>query len=74
MVGAIELGLGQELPSRGAISKRKILGTIHVATGRDDHLGGKITRISSKPMKMLRTMMSCMLRIKHRRYVFRRRV
>ena len=46
MVGAIgELGFGtQVLPFSGRdIQDEKILGTIHVATGRDDHLGGKIT-------------------------------
>jgi aminopeptidase len=37
-----ELGLGtQVLPVAGAdIQDEKILGTLHVATGRDDHLGG----------------------------------
>jgi len=37
-----ELGLGtQVLPVAGAdIQDEKILGTMHVATGRDDHLGG----------------------------------
>jgi hypothetical protein len=46
MVGAIgELGFGtQVLPFSGRdIQDEKILGKIHVATGRDDHLGGKIT-------------------------------
>jgi hypothetical protein len=46
MIGAIgELGFGtQVLPFSGRdIQDEKILGTIHVATGRDDHLGGKIT-------------------------------
>ena len=34
----------QVLPFSGRdIQDEKILGTIHVATGRDDHLGGKIT-------------------------------
>ncbi len=39
-----ELGLGtQVLPFAGAdIQDEKILGTVHVATGRDDHLGGKL--------------------------------
>ncbi len=39
-----ELGLGtQVLPVSGAdIQDEKILGTMHVATGRDDHLGGHI--------------------------------
>jgi leucyl aminopeptidase (aminopeptidase T) len=39
-----ELGLGtQILPVSGAdIQDEKILGTMHVATGRDDHLGGKV--------------------------------
>ncbi len=39
-----ELGLGtQVLPFAGAdIQDEKILGTLHVATGRDDHLGGKL--------------------------------
>ncbi len=38
-----ELGLGtQVLPPAGAdIQDEKILGTAHVATGRDDHLGGR---------------------------------
>jgi hypothetical protein len=46
MIGAIgELGFGtQVLPFSGRdIQDEKILGTIHVATGRDDHLGGHIT-------------------------------
>ena len=46
MIGAIgELGFGtQVLPFYGRdIQDEKILGTIHVATGRDDHLGGNIT-------------------------------
>ncbi|MGO8674979.1 MAG: hypothetical protein ACLQVX_03800 [Limisphaerales bacterium] len=39
-----ELGLGtQVLPPAGAdIQDEKILGTLHVATGRDDHLGGPL--------------------------------
>ena len=39
-----ELGLGtQVLPVAGAdIQDEKILGTVHVATGRDDHLGGHL--------------------------------
>lgn len=39
-----ELGLGtQVLPVAGAdIQDEKILGTFHVATGRDDHLGGSV--------------------------------
>lgn len=46
MVGALgELGFGtQVLPFSGRdIQDEKIFGTIHIATGRDDHLGGKIT-------------------------------
>jgi len=46
MIGALgELGFGtQVLPFSGRdIQDEKIFGTIHVATGRDDHLGGKIT-------------------------------
>lgn len=46
MIGAIgELGFGtQVLPFSGRdIQDEKILGTIHIATGRDDHLGGKIS-------------------------------
>src|SRR5262245_55342347 len=40
-----ELGFGtQELPPSGRdIQDEKILGTLHVATGRSDHLGGNIT-------------------------------
>jgi len=40
-----ELGFGtQELPPAGRdIQDEKILGTLHVATGRSDHLGGKLT-------------------------------
>lgn len=40
-----ELGFGtQELPPSGRdIQDEKILGTIHVATGRSDHLGGWLT-------------------------------
>ena len=44
MIGALgELGFGtQVLPFSGRdIQDEKILGTIHVATGRDDHLGGQ---------------------------------
>ena len=39
-----ELGLGtQVLPFAGAdIQDEKVLGTVHVATGRDDHLGGSL--------------------------------
>jgi aminopeptidase len=39
-----ELGLGtQVLPFAGAdIQDEKVLGTLHVATGRDDHLGGSL--------------------------------
>jgi len=40
-----ELGFGtQELPVSGRdIQDEKILGTLHVATGRSDHLGGNLT-------------------------------
>ena len=40
-----ELGFGtQELPVSGRdIQDEKVLGTMHVATGRSDHLGGKLT-------------------------------
>jgi leucyl aminopeptidase (aminopeptidase T) len=40
-----ELGFGtQELPASGRdIQDEKILGTLHVATGRSDHLGGALT-------------------------------
>ena len=40
-----ELGLGtQVLPWSGRdIQDEKVLGTVHVATGRSDHLGGKLT-------------------------------
>ena len=40
-----ELGFGtQELPPSGRdIQDEKILGTVHVATGRSDHLGGSLT-------------------------------
>ena len=40
-----ELGFGtQELPPSGRdIQDEKIRGTLHVATGRSDHLGGKLT-------------------------------
>jgi leucyl aminopeptidase (aminopeptidase T) len=46
MTGVLgELGLGtQVLPVSGSdIQDEKILGTCHLATGRDDHLGGDIT-------------------------------
>ena len=46
MTGTLgELGFGtQELPVSGSdIQDEKILGTCHLATGRDDHLGGDIT-------------------------------
>ena len=40
-----ELGFGtQRLPVSGRdIQDEKILGTLHVATGRSDHLGGRLT-------------------------------
>jgi len=40
-----ELGFGtQELPVSGRdIQDEKVFGTLHVATGRSDHLGGKLT-------------------------------
>jgi len=40
-----ELGFGtQVLPVSGRdIQDEKVLGTMHVATGRSDHLGGKLT-------------------------------
>ncbi len=40
-----ELGFGtQELPPSGRdIQDEKVLGTVHVATGRSDHLGGDLT-------------------------------
>ena len=40
-----ELGFGtQDLPPSGRdIQDEKILGTLHVATGRSDHLGGHLT-------------------------------
>jgi leucyl aminopeptidase (aminopeptidase T) len=44
--GAIgELGFGtQDLPVSGSdIQDEKILGTVHIATGRSDHLGGDVT-------------------------------
>jgi hypothetical protein len=46
MVGQLgELGFGtQELPPAGRdIQDEKILGTFHIATGRNDHLGGSVT-------------------------------
>jgi len=46
MTGALgELGFGtQQLPFSGRdIQDEKIRGTVHVATGRDDHLGGNLT-------------------------------
>ena len=46
MTGVLgELGFGtQDLPVSGAdIQDEKVLGTCHLATGRDDHLGGHIT-------------------------------
>lgn len=46
MTGALgELGFGtQKLPFSGRdIQDEKILGTCHIATGRDDHLGGHLT-------------------------------
>ncbi len=46
MVGVLgELGFGtQVLPFSGRdIQDEKILGTVHIATGRDDHLGGDLT-------------------------------
>ncbi len=48
-----ELGLGtQVLPVAGAdIQDEKILGTMHVATGRDDHLGGSLDPTKFKNRK-----------------------
>ncbi len=48
-----ELGLGtQVLPFSGAdIQDEKILGTLHVATGRSDHLGGNLTPNKFKDRK-----------------------
>lgn len=48
-----ELGLGtQLLPFANAdIQDEKILGTMHVATGRDDHLGGKVDAAKFKDKK-----------------------
>jgi len=48
-----ELGLGtQVLPVAGAdIQDEKILGTMHVATGRDDHLGGALDPSKFKDRK-----------------------
>ena len=46
MTGVLgELGFGtQVLPVSGAdIQDEKVLGTCHMATGRDDHLGGHLT-------------------------------
>ena len=56
MIGAIgELGFGtQVLPFSGRdIQDEKILGTVHIATGRDDHLGGNITPDLFKEHKCL---------------------
>ena len=53
-----ELGFGtQELPVSGRdIQDEKILGTMHVATGRSDHLGGTLTpdRFANKPERHAR--------------------
>lgn len=48
-----ELGFGtQELPPSGRdIQDEKILGTLHVATGRSDHLGGHLTPDKFKSAK-----------------------
>lgn len=48
-----ELGLGtQVLPVSGAdIQDEKVLGTLHVATGRDDHLGGSVGPAQFKDKK-----------------------
>jgi hypothetical protein len=48
-----ELGFGtQDLPASGAdIQDEKILGTLHVATGRSDHLGGHLTPAMFKVAK-----------------------
>src|SRR5208337_3673396 len=48
-----ELGFGtQELPASGRdIQDEKVLGTIHVATGRSDHLGGHLTPDKFKDKK-----------------------
>ncbi len=46
MTGVLgELGLGTQMlpPSGRDIQDEKILGTFHLATGRDDHLGGSLT-------------------------------
>jgi len=48
-----ELGFGtQDLPASGRdIQDEKILGTLHVATGRSDHLGGHLTPAMFKVAK-----------------------
>jgi hypothetical protein len=46
MIGELgELGFGTQVlpPSGRDIQDEKILGTLHVATGRSDHLGGHLT-------------------------------
>jgi len=54
MVGVLgELGFGtQVLPVSGSdIQDEKVLGTCHIATGRDDHLGGHVTPAQFKRPK-----------------------
>lgn len=48
-----ELGFGtQELPYSGCdIQDEKIFGTFHIATGRNDHLSGQITKDKFKSLK-----------------------
>src|SRR6202047_5344921 len=48
-----ELGFGTQLlpPSRRDIQDEKVLGTLHVATGRSDHLGGHLTPSKFREIK-----------------------
>ncbi len=64
-----ELGFGtQVLPVSGRdIQDEKVLGTMHVATGRSDHLGGHLVRASSRTRRMRRTMTFSSRRRRRRR-------
>ena len=64
-----ELGFGtQVLPVSGRdIQDEKILGTLHVATGRSDHLGGTLTPDVSRTRRTPRTTTSSSPRTRRRK-------
>jgi len=69
-----ELGFGtQLLPTSGRdIQDEKILGTLHVATGRSDHLGGHLTPDKFANQKNARMTIFCLLLTRRRKSMSRR--